>query len=373
MSGVRFLTVSDGPATERSTNSGVALGITTALRRSPRAEVIVSVDSRLSGVRRAVLLAATIRPSKAWWWYNFNFGWLSTYIRSVARERVARRLHKRGAIDAVLHVRNIYRPSRIPYVAFIDSTSAMAGRGWKAWKAPTKHAQRVQDRTERDYYRRALCVVTAGQLAAESVIADYGVSADRVAAIGGGVNFDPLPAVNHPAREPFTILWVGLDFERKGGDTLLEAFRLVRKANPNARLLMVGTPSRGDSPGVEWLGEIRDRDVLAGLYSRAGIFCLPARHEPYGLVVQEAMAFGLPCVVSDTGALSTIVEDGVTGRVVGVDQPVELAAALAQLGLDAREAQEFGSRGRAKVEVALTWGAVADRMLDAIEHARESH
>jgi glycosyltransferase involved in cell wall biosynthesis len=272
-------------------------------------------------------------------------------------------------IDIILHVRNIYFPTRRRYAAFIDSTLLMAERGWANWSHGTRLERRIRLGVERRYYAQAQFVFTAGHIAANSVISDYGVDPTRVVAIGGGVNFDPLPELSKDARSSREILWVGLDFERKGGDLLMQAFRRVRSVVPDARLVLVGASPQQSEPGVDIRGEVRDRDELAQLYRRATLFCLPARHEPYGLVVQEAMAFGLPCIVSDVGELGTIVTDGVTGIVMQDCSPTKIADAIISLMASPDGAQKLGDAGRVKVESSLTWEAVASRMLDHLDIA----
>jgi glycosyltransferase involved in cell wall biosynthesis len=330
-------------------------------------EVLVKINSRPRGLARVALLLVTFRPTRQWWWSNMNLGPINIMLRSYRRDRVLKKVS--GGIDLVLHVRNIYLPARTPYVAFIDSTSRMANRSWSGWR-PTAMTRRLRYLAERRYYRGAQVVLTAGAQAAESVVSEYGLDASRVRAIGGGVNFDPLPMRLAVWDEP-TIIWVGLDWERKGGDLLLQAFEQLRQEFPDAKLLMVGAGERDRQENVEFLPPIYDRDQLAELYRRASVFAHPARHEPYGLVVQEAMAFGLPCVVSDVGALPSIVSDGESGYVVPVGDTQALVHAVATLLRDRRTRVQLGSRGRARVESEFTWTAVAARMVDAVTDAHK--
>ena len=169
----------------------------------------------------------------------------------------------------------------------------------------------------------ALHVFTAAQQVADHVTGDYDIPADRVTAIGGGLNY-PLSAIPDrvPSLQP-TILFVGHDFERKGGDVLVKAFQRVRAAIPDARLLLVGRGAhlrgnyadlQGNHPGVTVLGEIEDRHQLSALYRTATVFCLPARFEPFGLVLLEAMAHGVPCVASRVGGIPQILANGPRAR-----------------------------------------------------------
>jgi glycosyltransferase involved in cell wall biosynthesis len=199
------------------------------------------------------------------------------------------------------------------------------------------------------------------------VVTDYGIPAERVTAVGGGVNFDPLPYPIYGRERPaHKILWIGLDFERKGGDILIEAFQRVRERFLDAELIMVGARSSVEVPGVTYAGIVTSRDELAKFYLDATIFCLPARHEPYGLVVQEAMAFGLPCIATRVGALDEIIDDAVTGRIVAAENVDELADELLVLLDDPDRCDQMGRAGRVKVENSLTWASVAERMINTL-------
>jgi alpha-maltose-1-phosphate synthase len=207
-----------------------------------------------------------------------------------------------------------------------------------------------------------------GRPVARSVVDDYGVPEGRVTAVGAGVNFDRLPEPRHHPGDPI-VLFVGREFHRKGGDRLIEAFRAVRSRVPAARLQIVGPAEAPKEPGVEALGPIDDRERLAELYANARVFSLPARFEPYGLVVLEAMAHGLPCVVTSVGALPEMVEDGRTGHLVAPNDGRALAAQLLRCIEEPEYAARLGTAGRQRVERHYTWGRVVERIapiLDAL-------
>jgi glycosyltransferase involved in cell wall biosynthesis len=207
-----------------------------------------------------------------------------------------------------------------------------------------------------------------GRPAAESVVSFYGVPEERVSVVGGGFAFDELPERSSRPREPL-VLYVGADWRRKGGNRLVEAFRRVRAARPDARLAIAGTDEPPAEPGVEVLGRVADRQALADLYARASVYCLPSRFEPYGLSVLEGMAHELPCVVTDVGALPEIVRDGETGLVVPPGDTAALAAALHRLIDDPAHARRLGTNGRERVEREHTWDAVVERMAPGLERA----
>jgi glycosyltransferase involved in cell wall biosynthesis len=257
----------------------------------------------------------------------------------------------------------------MPYVAFIDSTGEMDREGWPAWTGGPR-AFRWQKRHASRYYADALHVLTAGSLAKQSLVEGYGVPAERVTVVGGGTNFvGSLPELR-PRASSCRVLFVGYEFERKGGDLLLAAFPAVRQAVPQAELVIVGCEVEGPLPdGVSVRGRIADRQVLSEIYDGSAVFCLPARYEPYGLVVQEAMAHALACIVSRTGALPDIVSDGATGLVIERGDVEAITDALISLLRDPERAAEMGRRGRQRAGEELTWSAVAERVARAITAA----
>jgi glycosyltransferase involved in cell wall biosynthesis len=260
--------------------------------------------------------------------------------------------------DVAIQVFRGFSLGSLPYLLYVDTTAALS-RSWSDW-TPFDEDE-LGRQTELGLFERALHVFTMGGPAAASLTGDYAIPAERVTAVGGGLNLESLPRGCAALADP-VVLFVGRDFRRKGGDCLLEAFRRVRQSLPEARLLIVGTSAVSAEPGIEVLGEVDDRQRLFELYSAAALFCLPSRFEPYGLALIEAMAHGLPCVGTTGGAMEEIVVDGETGVLVPPDDPVSLADTLLALLRDRALAAGLGRAGRARVESELTWDHVVDRM-----------
>jgi glycosyltransferase involved in cell wall biosynthesis len=198
-----------------------------------------------------------------------------------------------------------------------------------------------------------------GEPGRESVTGDYGVDPSRVSVVGGGLRFAELPPDRELTSEP-SILFVGREFRRKGGESLLRAFELIRSELPAATLHLAGTEERFESPGIVAHGMVSSESDLAGLYAGARAFVLPSLYEPYGLVLIEAMAHGVPCVGTSVQSIPEILGDA--GLLVPPGEPEPLAAALLRLLREDRLAAELGAAGRARVQRELTWDHVARRM-----------
>jgi glycosyltransferase involved in cell wall biosynthesis len=97
------------------------------------------------------------------------------------------------------------------------------------------------------------------------------------------------------------------------------------------------------------------------------MFCLPSLYEPYGLVLIEAMAHGVPCVGTAVQSIPEILGAGEAGSIVPPGDEGALAAALLELLIDDELAGRLGMAGRRAVEKGLTWDHVAARMLHVID------
>lgn len=137
-------------------------------------------------------------------------------------------------------------------------------------------------------------------------------------------------------------LYVGQFTERKGMFPLLEAFRSVASANPSAALLLVGNGplketilSQRDAYGLRDRIVIHDfvqKTDLPRYYAAADLFVLPSFYDTYGVVINEAMACGLPVVTTDrVGAAHDLVQEGVNGMVVPAGDVSALAGAIERI------------------------------------------
>jgi glycosyltransferase involved in cell wall biosynthesis len=134
-----------------------------------------------------------------------------------------------------------------------------------------------------------------------------------------------LPA-SRPDRAGLTAVWAGQTGYRKGLDVALAAVAQARGDLPGLRLKVVGVPPGKPSAWVDWLG-VMPPAAMAEVYYDADLLLFPTRYDSFGLVVIEAMAAGLPVIVSDAVA-DGIVADGRNGVVIAGHDPSRYAQAL---------------------------------------------
>jgi glycosyltransferase involved in cell wall biosynthesis len=239
----------------------------------------------------------------------------------------------------------------IPHFVYTDHTH-LANRHYPDpppnWKFSTEWIE-----LEREIYHRATRIFTFSSNIGRSLIEDYGVEPAKIRCAYAGSNLSRRPgaAVRNPGK---TILFVGMEWERKGGPLLIAAFRRVLREHPDAKLVIVGCTPAVSVPNCEILGLLA-LDEVATQFQRANVFCMPTRCEPFGVVFVEAMLFGLPVVATRLGALPDMVHDGMNGFLVESSDERGLALALSTLLADSKMCAAFGAHGAALAERQYTW------------------
>ena len=333
-----------------------------------RYDVAGRIDMELSSRQRLLVAAATFRPSRRAWVERFYKSGLGYQLRTRNGEQQFHALHR--DVDVTLQVHALFEQLLGTHVIYVDVTHRQTAQQWPEWNPLQGKALRRWYERERLQYLRAAHLFAFSTQTARSLVQDYDVPAERVTVVGAGVNFRQLPDVTtRTATDAPTLLFIGNDFVRKGGNVLLAAFAEVRRQVPRATLQIVGTPHRiADQPGVRVLGRVRDRAQVARLYAAADVFAMPSYFDPFPLVLLEAMASGLPCVATDTCAIPDIVQHGQTGLLVTTGDVAGLTDALLALLLDPDRAQLFGRAGRLRAESQFLWPQVVDRMGPALDH-----
>lgn len=365
----RLLGLVEGPPAEAL--SGVGQRLLDALAHE--LTVVGCLDYAPRGWARAALALRTFHPDRARWRGRFH---TSLPAHQVLTRTLRRELRASPyEFDLALQVHGWVAGQPRPYALYVDQTRLMAQRGWPEWlPLPERERTRVLE-LERAMYAQASCLLVMGEPARASLIADYGVSPERVTVVGGGLMFDALPdPPAAPTAEP-VITFVGREFERKGGDCLLAAFAHVREAIPEARLELVGVSAAdalgraGPAAGIRCHGKVSGRAPMSALYRGSRAFCMPSRYEPYGFALIEAMAHGVPCVGTTVQSIPEILDHGRAGLLVEPGDARGLAAALLRLLRDDELARGLGEAGRRRVAAELTWRQVAARAAPALRAA----
>ncbi|MFJ4225311.1 glycogen synthase [Microbacterium sp. NPDC089695] len=280
----------------------------------------------------------------------------------------------------------------IPHVLTAHSLEPL--RPWKAEQLGGGYA--VSGGIEKLAYENAAAVIAVSAGMRADILRSYpAVDPTRVRVIHNGIDVEKWRPVHDdaflrsigmdPARP--SVVFVGRITRQKGLPYLLRA---ARELPPEVQLVLcAGAP---DTPeimaevqegvrllqqtrdGVIWIERMLPRDELSAILTDTTTFVCPSVYEPLGIVNLEAMACGAAVVGTATGGIPEVVVDGVTGRLVPIDQvqdgtgtPVDperfvadLAAVLTEVATDPARARDYGDAGRERARDDFSWAAIAD-------------
>lgn len=213
-------------------------------------------------------------------------------------------------------------------------------------------------------------VLTVSELARDSYVKG-GVPDHKVTAVPMGADlsdFSPPESRRASSEEPVKFLFVGHAGRRKGTDTLLSATEKLVNHGVSHRVQFAGDVDEAlfadAPPTVEQLGYL-GRDALVDSMHRSDVLVLPSRHDSFGRVVVEAMATGLPALVSANVGAKQVITEGANGWVV----PAEDREALAeQIRWCAEHSGQVAGMQEAAVTAAkdYTWAAYRERVVDVL-------
>jgi glycosyltransferase involved in cell wall biosynthesis len=267
---------------------------------------------------------------------------------------------------------------RIPTVVSMDATPAnfdSLAAGYQHHRSGDR-AERVKRAVNRRAFTGARTLVAWSQWAADSLVDDYGVDRARVRVISPGVDLGRFRPPGPPGASsassatadppgPLRVLFVGADFDRKGGADLVSAVRQLAPGTVELDIVTTGAIALEDASGPRvrvHTGLRPGTDGLVDLYRRAGIFAMPSASECFGIAFLEAMACGVPVVGCPVGAGPELIDDGHNGLLVPPHHPTALAGALHRLAASPDLRTRMGRAGRRAAER----GHDADRNTAAI-------
>ena len=245
---------------------------------------------------------------------------------------------------------------------------------------PRSAAERAKRLVYRRVFESAVALTTWSEWAKNSLCDDYGIDSDRITVIAPGTNLALFPFGSKPRppaqQRPLRILFVGGDFERKGGPLLLACMRNGLAARCEVHI--VTRQPVPPTPGVHVYSNLGPNDPrLLALYRDADIFALPTYADCLAVVLGEAMAAGLPVVTTRVGAQPEAVQDGRSGIIVPPGDAETLGRALLRLAGDAALRTSMGQEGRRIAEGRFDTNRNAERLAgvigDGISRWREQH
>lgn len=281
----------------------------------------------------------------------------------------------------------------IPHVVTAHSLEPL--RPWKAEQLGGGY--RVSSWIESTAFTGASAIIAVSDGMRRDILRCYPwLDESKVITVHNGIDLghwkpvDDEPIVRELGIDPDrpSVVFVGRITRQKGLPYLLRAASLLP---PEVQLILcAGAPDtpeilaevqagvqalQAERSGVVWIDRLLSQHDLSAVLSQATTFVCPSVYEPLGIVNLEAMACGVPVVGTATGGIPEVIIDGVTGRLVPIDQAddgtgtptnpdrfvADLAAALTEVLADPAAAKRMGAAGRIRAESHFSWDTIAAR------------
>jgi glycosyltransferase involved in cell wall biosynthesis len=269
-------------------------------------------------------------------------------------------------------------PQSVPYIVYIDATFKLNVDYYPTMTGICERSLRLGNAVDQMAFQGANHVVATSEWAAASVIHDYGVPAKCVSVIPiGAQHVCPLApdkileAAASRMAGPLRLLWIGVEWQRKGGDIAVAIARDLHSRGIDVELHIVGLTPESEIcalPFVKVHGFLDARtqnNQLVNLFISSFALLLPSRAENTSVVIADAASFGVPSFVSDTGGMRTMVRDGVNGEVMSPNVLArDYADAVLKYWSSPSAYMELVRKSRRRFETDLSWPAAMRGITD---------
>jgi len=253
-------------------------------------------------------------------------------------------------------------------------------------------AKWIDQKIVRFFLRQASLILTNSNFIKQQVLS-LGIDLNQIKVVYCGYekllpNHSTKSRLNKDKKVHKRILFVGQCVEIKGIEFLLKAIPMI--SDKKVKIDIVGN-MEGDpkyftrlthivkelslKDRVIFHSHIRDKNLLVKFYQHANIFVLPSLVESFGIVILEAMSFGLPIVATNVGAIPELIQNEVHGLLVSPANPKELAKAINKLLNSPNLRENYGRNGyifAQEKKKFYSWEAVGKRVFQAMRQLLET-
>jgi glycosyltransferase involved in cell wall biosynthesis len=273
-----------------------------------------------------------------------------------------------------------YAETTIPVIYMTDATFHQLQGYYPNFSNLAEYNIRQGIELDKLAFKKAAHCMLASEWNRDSAVNDYGTEAGKISVVPCGANFDRVPAsapINPEEGKTCNLLFLGVEWERKGGDIALDTYRKLKKDGIQARLHIIGCVPPEDqlldsditvTPFLD-KNKVEDFQKMHRVFLQTDFLLLPTRAECAGVVFSEASAYGIPSVTTDTGGVATYIRNGINGFALpfaakGEDYAEQIKEVLA----DPVRLENLRRSSRTRYETALSWDLWGNRFNSIAEN-----
>lgn len=258
---------------------------------------------------------------------------------------------------------------RPPVISVTDATPAYLRENYPLYPIPDQ-----AERLEEAMFNASERIVYSSQFMADRAHDEFTCLQDRALdVVPFGVNVDEMPAApaTKPPLKPLRLLFIGKEWERKGGDIALAALDVLIARGIDVHMSVIGAvePAAQAHSHVSVLGYLdktrsKDAKMFDAALRDAHLLILPTRADCTPMVVAEANSFACPVAITDVGGVGSLVKNGENGQMLDFDASAEdWADAIVAMTLEHPDYTQFSRASYDYATQHLSWDAWAEQMV----------
>ncbi len=274
-----------------------------------------------------------------------------------------------------------YIKTKIPIVSLSDTTFSNMINYYSNYTKLTKKSLKQALLIEQKALSNSAAIIYPSAWAKNSAITDFKIPSEKIKIIPLGANLENIPSaeivLNKPQSSTCRLLFLGVDWERKGGQIAFETFLELKKMNIETSLVICGCipPDQIKNENLQIIpfldkNNIDDQQKLNDLLLNTDFLILPTKAECFGVVFCEASAFGIPSVTCDTGGVEGAVKNGINGYRLHMNASgLDFANQIASIFQEKSNFENLRESCRSIYEKNLnwdSWGSKAKEVFDEV-------
>lgn len=268
-----------------------------------------------------------------------------------------------------------------PIAFWTDATCAGMTNFYPGWSNLTKGSQRNANSMEQAALSRCRLAIYSSDWAAKSAKDNYEVDARKVKVVPFGANISRQQDLQDIRRliglrlaNHCKLLFVGVDWYRKGGDIAVDIARSLNQRGLKTQLTIVGCTPPDELPAFVsargFLSKTTEakRSTLDQLFAESHFVILPTRADCVPVVIAEANSFGVPVVTSNVGGIPTVVDHGVNGAMFSTESFAEQASDFIFCAMSETSAyRQLAEGALGQYEDRLNWNVAGKKVKKLLE------
>ncbi len=340
----------------------------------------------LGPVKIPWMLDKTFRAMQKLSRFFFKTEWIPKYslLKNIYAARILKRKMKGHYYDFIIAPAAAselaYLNTNIPIIYFGDATYKTYSEAYKKeFKDLNSFSRWEGEHLEKRALKKSSLIIFTSRWAALSAINDYNIDEGRIEVLQIGANIDDTPEkgviFKKEQNKTLTLLFLAVDWQRKGGAIAFETLQELYKKNPDIKLIVCGCipPPEFEHPCMEVIpflnkNESEDFNHFVNILSSAHFLLLPTRADCTPVVNCEAGAYGIPVISTNVGGVAEQVKDGINGYCLPLKaNGADYASLITKIFSDKEKYHALIESSRKRFDDELNWDSSAKHLYRIIK------